>query len=80
MIPEMIFTIRIGIILVTHEPAAIAMPSTIKNASITPSRRYTCLFVFEDNKRIDNCVLSPNSATAIAASGTSTSSKIRFPL
>ena len=75
----MIFTIRIGIILVIHEPAAIAIPSTITNARITPSRRYACFFVFEDNKRIDNCVLSPSSATAMATSGTSRSSKIRFP-
>ena len=76
----MIFTICSGIILVIHEPAAIAKPSTIKNARRTPRRRYRCLLVFEDNKRIDNCVLSPSSAIATATNGTSTSSKICFPL
>ena len=76
----MIFTIRIGIILVTHEPARIAIPSTMKNARITPRRRYACFCVFDDNKRIDNCVLSPSSAIATATNGTITSSKICVPL
>lgn len=74
--PDVIFTICIGIALAIHEPAIIAMPSTIKKASITPIRRYTCFFVFDDNKRIDNCVLSPSSAIATVTNGISMSSNI----
>ena len=76
----MIFTIRMGIRLVSHEPARIAIPSTMKNARITPMRRYACFCVFDDNKRIDNCVLSPSSAIATATNGTRMSSNMFFPL
>ena len=72
--PETIFRTLVGITVVIHEPAAIAMPSTIKKASITPSKSCKCFFVFEDNNRIDICVLSPSSAAAIATNGMSISS------
>jgi hypothetical protein len=53
MIPEPYLRISVGIMVVTQDPAAIAMPSTMKNAMSTPVRILRCFVVFEDSRRIE---------------------------
>ena len=58
-----------GMMFITYEPIRTAVPSTIRNASITPSSRWRCFWVFDDNSSIDSWVLSPSSARPTAMSG-----------
>ena len=69
-----------GIIVVIQVPAAIAIPSTIRKARMTPARRWRCLVVLDDNTSIESCVLSPNSAAAMVTRGIKRSSKIFYRL
>jgi hypothetical protein len=78
IIPDAIFRIFSGIRLVTQDPVAIAMPSTRKNAQTTPINKGIYFFVFEENRIMASCVLSPSSATNIAIRGTTRSSMIGF--
>jgi len=77
-IADIIFKYSIGIIIVIQVPARIATPSTIAKASIAPIKSWRCFFVFEDKSNIEICVLSPNSATAIAINGIMKSSMILY--
>ena len=62
-----------GMMLVIHVPSSMAVPSTIKKASVTPSRSWRCFWVFDDNSSMDSWVLSPSSARVMATRGMSMS-------
>ena len=73
MVPDAVFSQLIGTMFIIHEPSMMAVPSTIRKASITPSNRCRCFLVLEDKSSMDNCVLSPNSARLMATRGISRS-------
>ena len=77
--PDIILSIFRGTIVVIHEPAIIAIPSTIIKARITPINNCKCFLVFDDKRIIDICVLSQSSANAIAINGMNISSIILIP-
>jgi len=73
---ESIFIKPPGMRCVISSPAKIAIPSTIKNASIVPRNKYICFLVFEAKSRMDSCVLSPNSAKPTTIKGINRSGTI----
>ncbi len=58
-----------GTMLVIYCPIKMAVPSTIKKAASTPINRLNILLTLEDKSRIDNWVLSPNSARPTVTKG-----------
>ncbi len=74
--PEIGFNIVTSTVEVIRFPNAIAMPSTIKNAKKTPKKMFLYFCVLAESNRMETCVLSPNSAIAIARKGMIMSSKI----
>jgi len=74
--PEIGFKIETSTTEVIKLPRTIAIPSTIKNARITPKKMELYFFVRDESNRTETCVLSPSSAIAIATKGTRISSKM----